>query len=129
MYNYFFHGFKWDNDVYVMLAIWALLIPFFLYITRFIYKSVRKTKMKHLGAEIYLCRDLFLTIGGFEYLLVVLFLSSIYYFFWCYYTSPFSANWLDWRTWIIALPQIALLITIVVLFFIRYIKFRKPYLK
>lgn len=135
MFNYFFHTLPQENgdfplnDIIPMLIIWAILIPLTLWLVRLAYKSVRKTNIIHQNTEVYLCRDLFLSLGGFEYLIVVAILSAVYLGFWGYYTLPFSAAWLNWRTWVIVLPQISLLLTIIVLFFIRYINFRNPYIK
>lgn len=135
MFNYFFHTLPSENgdfplnDIIPMLIVWAILIPLILWLVRLVYKTLRKTTMKHQNTEVYLCRDLFLRLGGFEYLIVVVVLSAIYFGFWAYYTAPSSAAWLNWRTWIIVLPQISLLLTIIILFAIRYTKFRKPYIK
>lgn len=135
MFYYFFHTLPQENgdfplnDVIPMLIIWAILIPLILWLVRLAYKSIRKTSMVYQNTEVYLCRDLFLNLGGFEYLIVVVILSAVYFGFWGYYTFPSSAAWLNWRTWVIVLPQIFLLLTIMVLFFIRYTKFRKPYIK
>ncbi len=135
MFNYFFHTLPGENgdvslnDIIPMFIIWAILIPLILWMVRFVYKSVRKTNMRHQNTDVYLCRDLFLSLGGFEYLTIIIFLSAVYLGFWAYYTHPSSADWLDWRTWMIILPQISLLLTIIILFFIRYTKFRKPYIK
>lgn len=135
MFNYFFHALPQEsggfplNDIFPMLIIWAILIPITLWLVRLAYKSVRKTTMVQQNTEVYLCRDLFLSLSGFEYLLVVVILAAVYFGFWGYYTLPFSAAWLNWRTWVIILPQLSLLLTIIVLFFIRYTKFRKPYIK
>jgi len=135
MFNYFFHTLPQANgdlplnDIVPMLIIWAILIPLSLWLIRLAYKSVRKTTMIYQNTEVYLCRDLFLSLGGFEYLIVVVILSAVYFGFWGYYTLPFSAAWLNWRTWVVVLPQLSLLLTIIVLFFIRYTNFRKPYIK
>lgn len=135
MFNYFFHSLPQGNDAFPlndtvpMLIIWAILIPVTLWMIRFAYKSVRKTTMIQQNTEVYLCRDLCLSLGGFEYLIVVVIIAAVYFGFWGYYTRPFSAAWLNWRTWVIVLPQISLLLTIIVLFFIRYTNFRKPYIK
>ena len=135
MFNYFFHPLPQENgdfplnDIVPMLIIWAILIPLSLWLIRLAYKSVRRTTMIYQNTEVYLCRDLFLSLGGFEYLIIVVILSAIYFGFWGYYTLPFSAAWLNWRTWVIVLPQLSLLLTIIVIFFIRYTNFRKPYIK
>lgn len=135
MFNYFFHTLPQENgdfplnDIVPMLIIWAILIPLSLWLIRLAYKSVRRTTMIYQNTEVYLCRDLFLSLGGFEYLIVVVILSAVYFGFWGYYTLPFSAAWLNWRTWVIVLPQLALLLTIIVLFFVHYTNFRKPYIK
>lgn len=135
MFNYFFHKLPQENgdfplnDIVPMLIIWAILIPLSLWLIRLAYKSVRRTTMIYQNTEVYLCRDLFLSLGGFEYLIVVIILSAVYFGFWGYYTLPFSAAWLNWRTWVIVLPQLSLLLTIIVIFFIRYTNFRKPYIK
>ncbi|UBD77261.1 hypothetical protein K6V26_13410 [Parabacteroides goldsteinii] len=127
--DFFFHELTWDSFVVWVLIGWAIIIPVFLWSVRYAYKSGRKTQMKHRGLLIDLCRDIFLRIGGFEYLLVAVILVSIYLGFWAYYTSPSTANWANWETYIVALPQIVLLFVIIILFFIRWTKFRKPYLK
>ncbi len=135
MFNYFFHTLPQENgdfplnDIVPMLIIWAILIPLTLWLIRLAYKSVCKTPMIYQNTEVYLCRDLFLSLEGFEYLIVVVILAVVYFGFWGYYTLPSSAAWLNWRTWVIVLPQLSLLLTIIVLFFIRYTKFRKPYIK
>lgn len=135
MFNYFFHTLPQENgdfslnDIVPMLIIWAILIPLSLWLIRLAYKSVRRTTMIYQNTEVYLCRDLFLSLGGFEYLIVVVILSAVYFGFWGYYTLPFSAAWLNWKTWVIVLPQLSLLLTIIVIFFIRYTNFRKPYIK
>lgn len=136
MFNYFFHTLPQENgdfplnDIVPMLIIWAILIPLSLWLIRLAYKSVhRRTTMIYQNTEVYLCRDLFLSLRGFEYLIVVVILSAVYFGFWGYYTLPFSAAWLNWRTWVIVLPQLSLLLTIIVIFFIRYTNFRKPYIK
>lgn len=131
MYKFFFHDLTWGNDVFVMYAIWAILIPLFLYVIRFIYKSVRPTKMKYQGSQYYLVRDVFLKLGGFEYLIVVTILYAIYLGFWAYLVNPFAdgSNWASWQTYLIVLPQFATLIAIIVMFCIRYTKFRKPFVR
>lgn len=135
MFNYFFYTLSQENgdfplnDIIPMFVIWAILIPCVLWFLRFIYKSIRKTTMVYQNTSVYLCRDLFLDLGGFEYLVVAIILSAIYFGFWGYYTNPIEADWLNWKTWVIVLPQISLLITMIILFFIRYTKFRKPYIK
>jgi len=135
MFNYFFHELPRGNsdiplnDLAVMLIIWAIIIPCALWLLRIIYKSIRKTTMTYQNSKVYLCRDIFLDLGGFEYLIIVAILSAVYYGFWGFYSAPISANWLNWKTWVIALPQISLMVTIIVLFFVRYTKFRKPYIK
>ena len=135
MFNYFFHTLPQENghfplnDIVPMLIIWAILIPLSLWLIRLAEKAVRRTTMIYQNTEVYLCRDLFLSLGGFEYLIVVVILSAVYFGFWGYYTLPFSAAWLNWRTWVIVLPQLSLLLTIIVIFFIRYTNFRKPYIK
>ena len=135
MFNKFFHTLPQENgdfplnDIVPMLIIWAILIPLSLWLIRLAYKSVRRTTMIYQNTEVYLCRDLFLSLGGFEYLIIVVILSAVYFGFWGYYTLPFSAAWSNWRTWVIALPQLSLLLTIIVIFFIRYTNFRKPYIK
>lgn len=135
MFNYFFHTLPQENgdfplnDIVPMLIIWAILIPLSLWLIRLAYKSVRRTTMIYQNTEVSLCRDIFLSLGGFEYLIVVVILSAVYFGFWGYYTLSFSAAWLNWRTWVIVLPQLSLLLTIIVIFFIRYTNFRKPYIK
>ncbi len=133
--NLFFHKLPMDgkevelstNDA--ILILWVFLIPLTLWLIRFAYKSIRKKSMVHQNTKVDLCRDIFLDLGGFEYLIIIVILSAIYLGFWAYYTNPFSANWMNWETWVIVLPQISLILTIIVLFFIRYTKFRKPYIK
>jgi hypothetical protein len=136
MFNYFFHPLPHGeyvdvvtSDIIPMLIIWAILIPLTLWLVRLAYKSIRKPKVKYQNVEVYLCRDLFLGICGMEYLLVVLILAAVYFGVWAYFTAPFSASWLDLTTWLIVIPQIALLLTIITVFFYRYTKFRNPYLK
>lgn len=108
---------------------WIVFIPLIFWLVRCVYKSFRKTTMAYQNAEVYLCRDLFLNLGGFEYLIVVVILVALYFGFWGYIINPSAANWLNWKTWVIVLPQLSLLLTIIVLFFIRYTNFRKPYIK
>ena len=135
MFSYFFHALPKGNvdvplnDYALMVIIWVLLIPCTLWLLRFIYKSLRKTTMSYQHSKVYLCRDLFLDLGGFEYLIIVTLSAAVYFGFWSFYTNPLAANWLNWKTWVIAFPQISLFLTIVILFFVRYIKFRKPYIK
>lgn len=133
--NLFFHelpmvGHEIELAVKDLILLWwipLILVTFWL--ARLIYKSFRKDTLVYQNTEVYLCRDLFLNLGGFEYLIVVVILSAVYFGFWGYYTLPFSAAWLNWRTWVIVLPQLSLLLTIIVIFFIRYTNFRKPYIK
>ena len=131
MYNYFFHSLKWDSDVYVMYAVWAILIPLLFFLVRFIYKSVRKPRLRSKNAEYYTVRDLFMQITGQEYLIVFVVLFAIYLGLWAYLVAPFSQKevWSDWRTYLIILPQMLTLIAIFVLFFIRNNKFSKRFIK
>lgn len=85
--------------------------------------------MKHKRRVYDLCRDIFLKITGMEYLIVVMILFAAYLGWWAYETSPCSADWTNLDTYLIALPQIAVVIVTIAIFFIRYIKFRKPYIK
>lgn len=111
-----------------MYVIWAILIPLFLYMIRFIYKSVRSTKMKYQDSQYYLVRDFFLELGGFEYLIVATIIYAIYMGVWAYLVNPFadSSIWEIWQTYLIVLPQFATLVAIIIMFSIRYTKFRKP---
>ena len=129
MFDIFFHPLKWDSDVYIMYAIWVMLIPFTLYVIRFIYKCCRSKIMKYQKQKIYLVRDLFLILTGIEYLVFAVIIYSIYMGFWAFYVGPNNADWLSLDTYLIILPQIALLIVIIVLFSYRYIKFRKSFIK
>ena len=131
MYNYFFHSLKWDSDVYVMYAVWAILIPLLFFLVRFIYKSVRKPRLRSKNAEYYTVRDLFMQITGQEYLIVFVVLFAIYLGLWAYLVAPFSQKevWSDWRTYLIILPQMLTLIAIFVLLFIRNNKFSKRFIK
>ncbi len=128
MYKFFFHDLVWSNDVFIMYVIWAILIPLFLYMIRFIYKSVRSTKMKYQDSQYYLVRDFFLELGGFEYLIVATIIYAIYMGVWAYLVNPFadSSSWEIWQTYLIVLPQFATLVAIIIMFSIRYTKFRKP---
>lgn len=128
MYKFFFHDLVWNNDVFIMYVIWAILIPLFLYMIRFIYKSVRSTKMKYQDSQYYLVRDFFLELGGFEYLIVATIIYAIYMGVWAYLVNPFadSSSWEIWQTYLIVLPQFATLVAIIIMFSIRYTKFRKP---
>lgn len=95
---------------------------------RFIYKSVRSTKMKYQDSQYYLVRDFFLELGGFEYLIVATIIYAIYMGVWAYLVNPFadSSSWEIWQTYLIVLPQFATLVAIIIMFSIRYTKFRKP---
>ena len=125
MYDYFFHSLKWDNDVYIMYVVWAVLIPVSLYLIRFLYKTFRKPKLRSQNREYYVIRDLFLAISGQEYLVMYAVLYALYLGFWAYRVSPFALKevWSDWHTYLIILPQFATLVAVVVLFFIRNNKF------
>ena len=133
--NLFFHelpmaGHEIELAVKDLILLWwipLILVTFWL--ARLIYKSFRKDTLVYQNTEVYLCRDLFLDLGGFEYLIVVAILEALYFGFWGYITNPSAANWMNWQTWVIILPQISLLLTIIVIFFIRYTNFRKPYIK
>lgn len=125
----FFHPFEWDNDMYIAYLVWTVLIVLTFWLTRFVYKSLRKPQMKHKRRVYDLCRDLFLKITGMEYLIVVMILFAVYLGWWAYETSPCNADWTNLDTYLIALPQIAVVIVAIAIFFIRYIKFRKPYIK
>lgn len=131
MYNYFFHSLKWDNDVYVMYIVWAILIPVLFFLIRFIYKSIRKPRLRSKNAEYYTVRDLFMEITSQEYLIVFVFLFAIYLGIWAYLVAPFSQAqkdaWSDWHTYLIVLPQIVTLIAIAVLFFVRNNKFSRKF--
>ena len=125
----FFHPFEWDNDMYIAYLVWTVIIVLTLWLTRFVYKSVRKPQMKYKRRVYDLCRDLFLKITGMEYLIVIITLFAIYLGWWAYETSPCNANWYAVNTYLIALPQISVVVVVTIIFFIRYIKFRKPYIK
>lgn len=135
MFELFFHslpsksGTFTMNDLVPMFITWMLLIPLVLWLTRLIYKSIRKPVVTYNKTKVLLRRDLFLDLGGFEYLIIVVILVTIYFGFWAYYVFPFSADWLDWRTYVVLLPQFCLVLTIIVLFTVRYVKFRKPFIK
>ncbi len=125
----FFHPFTWDNDMYLVYVAWVLIIFALFWFVRFIHKRVRRTKMKYQNGLYYLCRDIFMCLNGFEYLLFVCILFSIYMGYWAYVVKPSSADWTDWQTYMIILPQLCFLVSMVTLFFVRYCKFRKPYIK
>lgn len=131
MYDYFFHSLKWDNDVYIMYIVWAILIPVSFYLIRFLYKTIRKPKLRSRYGEYYTIRDLFLTITGQEYLVLYVMLYAIYLGFWAYQVAPFTQKdvWSDWHTYLIILPQFGTLVAIVVLFFVRNNKFSKQFIK
>ena len=131
MYDYFFHSLNWDNDVYIMYIVWAILIPVSLYLIRFLYKTIRKPKLRSKYGEFYMTRDLFLKVSGQEYLVVYAILYAIYLGVWAYKVAPFSQKevWSDWHTYLIVLPQFATLLTIVILFFVRNNRFCKPLIK
>ena len=125
----FFHPFEWDSDMYIAYLVWAIIIVLLLWLTRLVYKSVRKPQMKHKRRTYDLCRDIFLQITGMEYLIVVMVLFVVYLGLWAFETSPCNADWYAMDTYLIALPQIVLVAVVTTIFFIRYIKFRKPYIK
>ena len=125
----FFHPFTWDNDMYLVYGAWVLIIFALFWFVRFIHKSVRRTKMKYQNGLYYLCRDLFMCLNGFEYLLFVCILFAVYMGYWAYEVKPSSADWTDWQTYMIILPQLCFLVSMITLFFVRYCKFRKPYIK
>lgn len=133
--NLFFHelpmaGHEIELSVKDLILLWWIpLIIVTFWLARLIYKSFRKDTLVYQNTEVYLCRDLFLDLGGFEYLIVVAILEALYFGFWGYITNPSAANWMNWQTWVIILPQLSLLLTIIVIFFIRYTNFRKPYIK
>lgn len=131
MYNYFFHSLKWDNDVYVMYVVWAILIPVSFYLIRFLYKSIRKPRLRSRYGEFYTNRDLFLAISGQEYLVLYAVLYALYIGFWVYKVALFALKemWSDWHTYLIILPQVATLVAIVVIFFARNNNFSKQYIK
>ena len=128
MSNIFFHPLEWNNDVFIMYIVWVILIPVFLYALRIIFKSLRKPQLTYKAQKYHLVRDLFLEITGFEYLILASVLYAIYLGVWAYKVD-FSADWSDWRTYLVILPQFITTIAIVCLFYIRYFKFRKPLLK
>jgi hypothetical protein len=135
MFELFFHSLPSKssaftmNDLVPMFITWLILIPLVLWLTRLIYKSIRKPIITYNKTRVILRRDLFLDLGGFEYLIIIVALTAIYLGFWAYYVSPFAADWFDWRTYVVLLPQVCLILTIIVLFVIRYVKFRKPFIK
>lgn len=133
MYEVFFHQMKWENDVYIMYIVWLIFVPLLLYITRCIYNKVRPTKLSYDGGRYYMVRDLFLNIAGMEYLILASVLYSIYLGFWAWSVNPFSVDWgWPWDNWVpylIVLPQVLAAALMVVLFFIRYTKFRKPLIR
>lgn len=124
-----FHPLTWDNDIYLAYGIWVLIILASLWFVRFLHKSFRKTVMSYKGENYYLCRDIFMRLNGFEYLLLVCVIFACYLGYWAYKVSPFSADWSLLDTYLVILPQFVLLVIMIVLFFLRYINFRKPYLK
>lgn len=127
--NIFFHPFVWDNDVWIVYIVWVLLIPVCLWLIRFVHKYLRKKKMRYKGGIYMPCRDLFMQMNGYEYLIVAIVFYAIYLGFWAWMVNPANADWLDWKTYCIILPQIATLVVIVVMFIYRYTNFRKPYKK
>lgn len=131
MYDYFFHSLTWDNDVYIMYVVWAILIPVSLYLIRFLYKTARKPKLRSKKDEYYLVRDLFLDISGQEYLIIFVVLYAIYLGVWAFLVAPFSQKdvWTDWHTYLIILPQVVTLIALIVIFFSRNNKFSKHYIR
>ncbi len=129
MFKYFFHELTWDNDVYLMFLVWALLIPVLLWAIRFVYKSFRSTTMKYHRTEYKLLRDLFMCLNGFEYLAIVVVVFAIYMGFWAYYVDFMHADWLNWKPYVILFPQICCIVIICVIFVMRYINFRKPLLR
>lgn len=129
MFKYFFHELTWDNDVYIMFLVWLILIPVLLWALRFIHKSFRPATMKYRRTEYYLLRDLFMCLNGIEYLIIAVILFAIYMGFWAYYVDFMHANWLDWEPYVVLIPQIVCLLTICVVFIMRYFKFRKPLLR
>ena len=125
----FFHPLTWDNDMYLVYGAWALILFLSFWLVRFIHKLARRSNMKYKGGSYYLCRDIFMRLNGFEYLLVLCVLFACYMGYWAYKVSPSRADWGLWQTYMVVLPQIVLLILMIVLFFWRYTNFRKPYIK
>jgi hypothetical protein len=112
-----------------MYLVWALSIPVVLYLLRFIFKSIRKPQIVNNTGKYYLVRDLFLKISGFEYLIVAVVCFALYLGFWAYKIDFSIADWSDWKTYLVILPQFITLIAIICLFYVRYFNFRKPFLK
>lgn len=117
-----------------MYVVWAILIPVSFYLIRFLYKSIRKPRLRSRYGEFYTNRDLFLAITGQEYLVVYAAIYALYLGFWAYKVAPFDLNlnieaWSDWHTYLIIIPQVATLVAIVVMFFARNNNFSKQYIK
>ena len=125
----FFHPLTWDNDMYIVYVVWVLLALVFCWLMRFVHKIVRRKNMKYKGGDCYLCRDIFMRLNGFEYLVALSVVFAIYMGVWAYVVSPAHADWGAWGTYWVLLPQALFLISIIVAFFWRYVNFRKPYIK
>lgn len=129
----FLHELQWDNDVYIMYIAWLLLFPLILYVIRYLYGKFRPVKLSYKWKKYYMVRDLFLNIVGLEYLIIVSILFSIYLGIWAWKVNPASITW-EWPwenavPYLIILPQLLAAVLIIVLFYMRYVKFRKPLIR
>ena len=125
----FFHPLSWDNDMYYVYVAWGIIALFSFWFVRFLHKSFRQKNMKYKDGIYYFCRDIFMCLNGYEYLIFVVLLLASYLGLWAYYVNPSKADWSNYQTYMVILPQLIVLLTTITLFFFRYIKFRKPYIK
>ena len=131
MEKIFFHPMEWDNDVYIMYIVWPFALVLVLYIFRFLYNLVRPKNLIYKRQKYYMVRDMFLSLGGMEYLVVFILLFAVYLFFWAYKVKPSisKVDWTDWNSYLIILPQVLTVISLIIVFFVRYTKFRKPLIR
>jgi len=129
MNKIFFHPMEWNNDVYIMYIVWFFALFLVLYVLRFAYNRIRPKNLTYKRQSFYMVRDLFLSLGGMEYLIVFNLLFAVYLGFWVCLVKPWLADWTNVSTYLIVLPQFATLTIVTALFFVRYTLFRNPLIR
>ena len=116
------------TDIIFKLLVWGAFIILTIWFIRMIinWKTIRHTHISYKEKKYYLVRDLFLRFTAMECLIIFMITFAIYAGFWAWTIRLENYNGTKWQTYIGALPQILTFLGIIIMFFTRYNKFRKP---
>lgn len=116
------------TDILIKLLIWAVCVILIIWFIRIIinWQAIRQTDITYKEKKYSLVRDLFLRFTAMECLIVFMVVFAVYAGLWEWKVRLENYNWMKWQTYIGALPQILTFLGIIIIFSIRYNKFRKP---